>query len=150
MHVLIVGGRGQLGRAMQAELARQTARADGRVTVWNRPEHDLSDPQIARQLADLRPDLVINAAAWTNVDGAEANPEAANAANAFGPLYLAQGCDQCGAALVQVSTNEVFAGAPGTFYGEDDAPQPGSVYARSNWLVKRMCANCWNVYTLCG
>ncbi|MEZ4708865.1 MAG: dTDP-4-dehydrorhamnose reductase [Caldilineaceae bacterium] len=131
MHVLIVGGRGQLGSALQAELVRQTVSANVRLTVWNRPEYDLADPQIANQLANLRPDLVINAAAWTNVDGAEANPEAAQAANAYGPLYLAQGCDRCGAALVQVSTNEVFAGAPGTFYREYDEPQPGSVYARS-------------------
>ncbi|MCB9147169.1 MAG: dTDP-4-dehydrorhamnose reductase [Caldilineaceae bacterium] len=130
MHVLIVGGRGQLGRAMQAELAQQK-QPDSRVTVWNRPEHDLSDPQIADQLATLRPDLVINAAAWTNVDSAEAHPEAANAANALGPRYLAQGCAQCGATLVQVSTNEVFAGALGTFYREYDEPNPSSAYARS-------------------
>lgn len=131
MHVLIVGGRGQLGRAVQAELAQQPKSLGLHIATWNRPEHDLSNPRIADQLVALRPDLVINAAAWTNVDGAEANPDAAYAANALGPVYLAQGCDRCGASLVQVSTNEVFAGEMNKFYREDDEPQPGSVYARS-------------------
>ena len=131
MHIVVVGGRGQLGSAMQAELAQQTDWPGAQVTIWNRPDYDLSNARIADQLAELRPDLVINAAAWTNVDGAEANPDAAYAANALGPLYLAQGCNRCGAALVQISTNEVFAGMMGRFYREDDDPHPASIYARS-------------------
>ena len=116
---------------MQAELAPYTAQNALRMSIWNRPEHDLTNPQIADALVDLNPNLVINAAAWTNVDGAEASPDAAYAANALGPLYLAQGSERCGATLVQVSTNEVFAGKQGAFYAEDDLPQPGSVYAKS-------------------
>ncbi len=79
----------------------------------------------------LAPDVVINASAWTNVDGAEANPDAAYAVNALGPKYLAEGCARCGAALVQVSTNEVFPGHPGIFYREYDRTQAISSYARS-------------------
>jgi dTDP-4-dehydrorhamnose reductase len=75
--------------------------------------------------------VVINCAAWTNVDGAEAHPHAAYAANALGPQYLAEGCRRCGAALVHISTNEVFAGEPGRFYREYDQPVPGGIYARS-------------------
>jgi dTDP-4-dehydrorhamnose reductase len=63
----------------------------------------------------LAPDVVINAAAWTNVDGAESNPAGAYAANTLGPKYLAEGCAACGAALVQVSTNEVFPGSRVSF-----------------------------------
>ncbi len=130
MQLLIVGSRGQLGQALE-----QYYRQAGSValTLWSRPAHDLTDPAISQQLADLRPDVVINCAAWTNVDGAESQPEAAFAANADGPRYLALGCNQCGARLVQISTNEVFAGVPGTFYAETDAAQPQGVYARSKW-----------------
>ncbi|GIV77665.1 MAG: NAD(P)-dependent oxidoreductase [Litorilinea sp.] len=128
MHILIVGGRGQLGRAFHAVLAGQAGHT---VTVWQRPEHDITRPQVAQEVAALAPDLVINVAAWTHVDGAEAEPDAAYAANALGPAYLAEGCERCGATLVQISTNEVFAGEPGRFYREYDLPAPASVYARS-------------------
>ncbi|MCL4859854.1 MAG: dTDP-4-dehydrorhamnose reductase [Caldilineaceae bacterium] len=130
MHILIVGGRGQLGQALQALYA---GRAAHKLTIWNRPEHDLTDSGIAGHIAALRPDVVVNCAAWTDVDGAEANPAAAFAANADGPRSLAEGCARCAARLVHVSTNEVFAGEPGCFYAEDDLPQPHSVYARSKW-----------------
>jgi dTDP-4-dehydrorhamnose reductase len=75
--------------------------------------------------------VVVNCAAWTQVDAAEVQPEAAFAVNALGPALLAEGCARCGAALVQISTNEVFAGEPGHTYFEHDLPRPGSVYARS-------------------
>jgi dTDP-4-dehydrorhamnose reductase len=111
--------------------ATASAQRRYQLTLWSRPEYDIAAPGIADQVARLRPDVVINTAAWTNVDGAEANPAAAYAANALGPKYLAEGCQRCGATLVQMSTNEVFAGAPGMVYYEYDQPMPGGVYARS-------------------
>jgi len=134
MHVLIVGGLGQLGRAF-AEVFGQNP--DVRVTIWDLPEYDMTNPEISGLLASARPDLVLNAAAWTNVDGAEANPDAAYASNALGPKHLADGCVRCGASLVQISTNEVFAGTPGQVYREYDAPAPSSVYARSKAAGER-------------
>lgn len=128
MHILVIGSRGQLGQALQAVYGRRSGQ---RVSTWNRPHHDITDPAIAEQVKTLRPDVVINCAAWTHVDGAEANQSMAYAANALGPKYLAEGCAQCGATLVHISTNEVFAGEPGRFYREYDQPAPGSVYARS-------------------
>lgn len=128
MHLLLVGSHGQLGRAV---IAAVSAQRSYQLTLWSRPEHDIADPALADQVATLRPDVVINAAAWTDVDGAEANPTSAYAANALGPKYLAEGCRRCGAALVQISTNEVFAGTPGQLYYEYDQPAPNSVYARS-------------------
>jgi dTDP-4-dehydrorhamnose reductase len=101
------------------------------LTLWSRPQHDIADPEITGWVAALQPDVVINCAAWTNVDDAEAHPTAAYAANALGPQYLAEGCRRCGATLVHISTNEVFAGEPGRFYREYDQPAPASVYARS-------------------
>ncbi|MEZ4615848.1 MAG: dTDP-4-dehydrorhamnose reductase [Caldilineaceae bacterium] len=128
MHVLILGGRGQLARALT--VAYQTHK-DVRVTLWSRPTHDISLPTISEQVVALQPDIVVNAAAWTDVDGAESQPAAAYAANALGPKYLAEGCRQCGAFFVQVSTNEVFAGLGEQLYREYDQAMPRSVYARS-------------------
>jgi dTDP-4-dehydrorhamnose reductase len=126
MHILIVGAAGQLGRALVGRLAAQH-----QLTRWTHADYDIADPLTADTVAALHPDLVINAAAWTNVDGAESQPDAAYAVNALGPKYLAEGCARCGAALLQVSTNEVFAGDAGRFYREYDGLQPGNAYARS-------------------
>lgn len=128
MHVLITGGRGQLGRAVADAFGGQGS-AD--LTIWNRPEYDISNPAIVDTLCESSPDLVVNAAAWTNVDGAEEQPDAAYAVNALGASYLADGCRRCGAEMVHISTNEVFAGAMGQFYREYDQTAAGSTYARS-------------------
>lgn len=126
--ILIVGGQGQLGRALRTYFS-----ADSRFDVqsWQRPQQDITQPQITEQIVNLCPDVVINAAAWTNVDGAESNIDAAYAANTLGPKYLAEGCAKTGALLVQISTNEVFAGLEGHFYREYDLPSPNGIYARS-------------------
>ena len=134
MHILILGSRGQLGRALCETFQHEI---DASVSAWSRPEHDLANPVISEQIAELGPDIVINAAAWTNVDGAESEPDAAYAANTLGPHYIAEGCRRCGASMVQVSTNEVFAGVPGEFYREYDLPAPGGVYARSKLAGER-------------
>lgn len=126
MHVLILGANGQLGRAVQAACPSGYS-----LTVWGRAEADISQAEVIDQIAALQPDVVINCAAWTNVDGAEKEVEAAFAANALGAFHVACGCAACGATLVHVSTNEVFAGTPGRFYYEYEQPAPVSTYARS-------------------
>lgn len=128
MHLLIVGSNGQLGRAHMAVFG---ARQDVHITAWGGRDHDITQPRIADAIAALKPDVVLNCAAWTQVDAAESQPDAAFAANSLGPLHLAEGCAACAAALVQFSTNEVFAGVPGVVYYEYDQPAPRSVYARS-------------------
>jgi dTDP-4-dehydrorhamnose reductase len=135
MRVLITGAGGQLGRALQAVLA---GRPQTKVFAWDLADHDISDPAATQWVADLKPDVVINAAAWTNVDGAEANPDAAYTANTLAPKYLAEGCARCGAALLQVSTNEVFGGRMGAFYREYDPLDGGaSTYARTKLAAER-------------
>ena len=134
MHVLIVGGEGQLGRALHTIYAQ---RSEDQVTIWDRPGQDISQPAIADALHSLQPDIVINTAAWTNVDAAEEQPDTAYTVNALGPKYLAEGCRRCRALLVQISTNEVFPGAPGHIYREYDLPRAGSVYARSKLAGER-------------
>ena len=125
-HILLTGANGQLGQALASQFE-----SAGKLTCWTRPQYDITDPAIADAVAEARPDVVINAAAWTDVDGAEEAPQFAFNVNTLGPKYLAEGCALCGGTLVQISTNEVFAGVPGRFYHEYEDTSPGSVYARS-------------------
>ena len=141
MHLLILGTRGQLGSALVERLQHDR---HVRVTGWNRPAYDITAPAIADALCALQPDVVINCAAWTDVDGAEAHPDEAYAANALGPKYLAQGCAACGALLVHISTNEVFPGLPGVHYREYDCRQPAGVYARSKHAGEEAIHHCHN------
>ena len=125
-HILITGANGQLGQALATHFD-----SAAKLTCWTRPHYDIADPAIADAVAETKPDVVVNAAAWTDVDGAEEAPQFAFNVNALGPKYLAEGCARCGATLVQISTNEVFAGEPRRFYHEYEQTSPGSVYARS-------------------
>ena len=125
-HILITGANGQLGQALAAQFG-----STGKLTCWTRPRYDITDPAIADAVAETAPDVVINAAAWTDVDGAENAPRFAFEVNALGPKYLAEGCARCGGALVQISSNEVFAGEMSRVYHEYEMTSPGSVYARS-------------------
>ncbi len=90
MNVIVVGGLGQLGRALTHALAARGHRA----TVWDMPEVNITLPAVADAVVDARPDALINAAAWTNVDAAESNPQATYAVNALGPRWLAEGCER--------------------------------------------------------
>ena len=126
MRVLITGYRGQLGTSLQEAL-------DGH-DLWgvDLPEQDITDPEsIIDAVVDYRPDVVINAAALTDVDGCEGNPELAFRVNALGTQNMALACGRSGAAMVQVSTNDVFDGRMGRPYYEWDTPSPQSVYAHS-------------------
>ncbi len=126
MRIAITGSKGQLGTALQARLGRET------LLPLDLPEFDVTDPaQVRRALEGFRPDLVIHAAAMTNVDQCEAQPDPAYLANALGTQNVALACQRTGATLVYVSTNYVFDGAKGAPYLECDPPSPLSVYARS-------------------
>ena len=94
MRVLITGGLGQLGRSLQAALAR---RPQATVTIWELGDHDISTPAAADWVADLRPDVVINASAFTAVDAAEADEAGALAVNARGAAVLAAAAREAGA-----------------------------------------------------
>jgi dTDP-4-dehydrorhamnose reductase len=82
-------------------------------------------------IARCRPDVVVNCAAWTAVDDAEASEQQALAVNAGGPANLAAACAGAGARLVQISTDYVFAGDAGRPYAEDDVPAPRTAYGRT-------------------
>jgi len=133
---LVVGAAGQLG----AELMRALAAYPGvAVTGWTRADVDLTDPAAVRPaIADWAAGtgrggraVVFNAAAWTDVDGAERDEGAAYAVNAVAPGLLASGCASVGAELVHVSTDYVFPGNAERPYDEDAPVGPLGAYGRT-------------------
>jgi dTDP-4-dehydrorhamnose reductase len=128
MRVLITGASGQVGRALLA-LAPSAAT----VAALTHRDLDLTDAQaVQATVARFRPDLIINAAAYTAVDLAESQPELAHAVNALGPKYLAASALALGACrLLQVSTDYVFDGSARLPYTPTDTPRPLNVYGRS-------------------
>lgn len=126
MRVLITGGKGQLGRALEAALAGRG--------VWAPGHDDLDVTEVAvvdAAISGFRPDVVVHAAAWTDTAGCERDPVRALAVNAEGAANVAEACARAGAALLYISTNEVFDGERREPYREDDKPNPINHYARS-------------------
>jgi len=130
--IVITGCLGQLGRALHAALADRT------LLLLDLPEGDITDPAIVPVIADFQPDVVIHPAAYTDVDGAEREPDAAYRVNVWGTQNVALACQQAGAALLYVSTNEVFDGSADVPYREWDRPNPINVYARSKAAGERV------------
>lgn len=125
LKILQFGTTGQLG----AELLRQAPGRDVALTALSRADCDLADPAAAAaKVAEVRPDLVVIAAAYTAVDLAESEPELARTINATAPGAIAAAAQAVGAAVVNISTDYVFDGAGGAPYGEDAATNPLNVY----------------------
>lgn len=127
MRLLVTGCNGQLGW----ELARALAPL-GEVTATNRATLDLSRPEtIAPAIRTLKPDVILNAAAYTAVDQAESEPVLATAINTTAPAILAEEAKRSGALLVHYSTDYVFDGTKASPYTEEDATNPLSVYGKT-------------------
>ncbi|WP_271409666.1 dTDP-4-dehydrorhamnose reductase [Pseudomonas sp. Q1-7] len=127
MKILITGNSGQVARELQLAL---TGRAD--VVALGRDQLDLADPElIRRRVRTEAPDLLINAAAYTAVDQAENEPEAAFAINATAPGVLAEEATTLGIPLFHYSTDYVYDGAKTGPYTEDDPTGPLGIYGRS-------------------
>jgi dTDP-4-dehydrorhamnose reductase len=118
--ILVIGSGGQLATALAQEGGAEIRRL-------GRPELDLERPETIR-LPEERPRMVVNAAAWTAVDAAEGEPEAAMRANRDGPAALAALCAEAGVPLLHVSTDYVFDGEKGAPYVETDPTSPTGVY----------------------
>jgi dTDP-4-dehydrorhamnose reductase len=128
MKWLIVGGGGQLGHAMQVELANTGIE----YLALNRSQLDISNEyEVVRVLKEVRPGVVLNAAAWTDVDEAERDEAAARRVNAHGPSFLAKACIIVDAKLVHVSTDYVFSGRSHTPWSEAEVLEPVSAYGRT-------------------
>jgi dTDP-4-dehydrorhamnose reductase len=131
--VLLTGVAGQLGH----ELARLLP-ALGDTIALDRTRLDLTDTaSIRRVVRDARPDLIVNAAAYTAVDRAEAEPEIAHAVNARAPEVLAEEAHRIGALLVHFSTDYVFDGSASEPYREDAPVNPINVYGASKLAGER-------------
>ncbi|MCY4077409.1 MAG: dTDP-4-dehydrorhamnose reductase [Acidobacteria bacterium] len=131
MRVLVTGAGGQLGAAV----GRLFAAAGDDVTRAARSDIDLTDPgRVHARVADARPEVLVNCAAYNDVDGAEDDVRTALAVNAFGVRILAAAARTAGAVLIHYGTDFVFDGEAERPYTEDDAPNPRSVYAASKLL----------------
>ena len=132
--VLVFGAGGQVGR----ELTQRPAPAGFTVVGLNHADADIADRDaVARAVRQQRPEIIINAAAYTAVDKAESEIERAFAINEAGPRHLAAAAREAGALLVHYSTDYVFAGRKAAPYVEDDPIAPTSVYGRSKEAGER-------------
>ncbi|MER5641715.1 dTDP-4-dehydrorhamnose reductase [Kitasatospora sp. NPDC002227] len=127
---LVTGAGGMLGRDVVSVLSSDE------VTAYDRAALDITDPAAVRA-AVAGHDVVVNCAAWTDVDGAEAAEEAATAVNGTGVEHLARACAETGARLVQVSTDYVLPGDGSAPYPEDAATGPLNAYGRSKLVGER-------------
>ncbi|KKU12122.1 MAG: dTDP-4-dehydrorhamnose reductase [Parcubacteria group bacterium GW2011_GWC2_45_7] len=142
MHILVIGAKGMLGQ----EFVRQLRDKD--VVGWGREDIDITNAaEVMQKIGDIKPGLIINCAAYNNVDKAENEPQVAMAINGEAIGYLAAAALKCGAAFVHFSSDYVFSGelsatqldaAACNFvtigYMEEDLPNPVSVYGQSKAL----------------
>ncbi|MDP5278758.1 dTDP-4-dehydrorhamnose reductase [Sphingomonas sp. DG1-23] len=127
MKVLVTGANGQVGLAIA-----RTAPAEAEVIALSRNELDICNPSaMTAIIAAINPDVVINAAGYTQVDKAESEERTAFRTNGDAVGDLARLCEMAGAKLVHFSTDFVFDGAKGSPYAIDDSPAPLSIYGRS-------------------
>lgn len=136
--VLLLGGHGLLGSAFRRAWS---ARPGITLTEFTRAELNLTRPGQIRQLLEHTEfDLLVNAAAYTQVDDAEVQPELAMAVNADAPGVLAELCAARGARMVHFSTDYVFDGTRPGLYTEEDTPGPISTYGQSKWEGEKLVA----------
>lgn len=125
--ILLTGKNGQVGWELQRSLA-----PFGRIWAYDRQELDLQDSDALRRvIQEIKPDLIVNAAAYTAVDKAETDQGAAHAINAVAPMIMAEEAKKCGALLVHYSTDYVFDGTGKRPYIENDPVNPLSVYGKT-------------------
>ncbi|MEO5965133.1 MAG: NAD(P)-dependent oxidoreductase, partial [Candidatus Limnocylindrales bacterium] len=142
MRVAVTGADGRLGRALIAALEEAPFTGPKGPVAWRRPAFDLdvlTDGGAAALIDRDRPEVVIHAAAWTDVDGCARDPGLAMRRNGDATGALARACAAAGVELVLVSTNEVFDGAraDGVGYAPDDEPHPVNGYGASKLAAER-------------
>jgi dTDP-4-dehydrorhamnose reductase len=142
VRIAVTGAGGRLGRAMLAALADAPFTGIAGPLAWSRPDYDLDDPgAAARLVARDRPEVIVHAAAWTDVDGCARDPDSAHRRNADAVAHLAGAAASSGIDLILISTNEVFDGrrTDGRGYRPDDRPNPINAYGASK-LAGEMAA----------
>ncbi len=147
MRVYITGIKGQLGQALSHQWA---GLAD--VSGSDLPEVSITDPAaITGSITSARPDVVVHCAALTDVDGCARDPQLAYQVNGLGTQNVAIACQLADAALVHISTNEVFSGDKARAYHEFDQPKPVNPYGHSKaiaeWYVRHLSSRFFIVRT---
>jgi dTDP-4-dehydrorhamnose reductase len=133
MRILLTGKNGQVGFELQRSLAPL-----GELIALDRAHCDLAKPDVLRALMrEARPDVIVNAAAYTAVDRAESETEQARAVNARAPGVLGEEAQRLGALVVHFSTDYVFDGSKNEPYTETDPPNPQSTYGASKWAGEK-------------
>jgi dTDP-4-dehydrorhamnose reductase len=128
MKILVTGSNGQLGW----EICRQGKERGFSIIPLDIPEFDITDQAaVSRAVSESEPDSVLNCAAYTAVDRAEAEQKSAFAVNSDGPFYLAAACAEKGVPLIHISTDYVFDGCKAGPYLETDKASPIGIYGRS-------------------
>lgn len=134
--ILVLGAKGSLGGQLVKVFSSEGPEA-AEVIGWDRGEVDITDRElILKKIADVKPDLLINAAAYNAVDKCEENDqeyELAKKINIDGPKFLAEACLKIGAVFVHYSTDYVFDGQNKSGYKENDEPKPANRYGKSKY-----------------
>ena len=127
MRVLLTGANGQLGSALCEVFGNET------VIPKDLPDFDLTRSSVEEEIVGSAPDLIIHAGAYTDVDGAEREPDLALAVNTKGTEQIARAAVRLGARLIYISTDYVFDGTQRIPYRENDIPRPINRYGFSKW-----------------
>ena len=137
MRILVTGSNGQVG----FELCRIAEKSEHEWLCLDRSGLDItSEVEVDKVVTRFKPNIVINAAAYTAVDKAETEKNIALSVNAYGPMYLAQACQRVGAALLHISTDYVFSGNSDKPYSEDDDVEPTGHYGVSKLKGEHLVA----------
>lgn len=144
MKILLLGNTGQVGWELNRTLLTL-----GELTALDYPQIDMADPKSIRAIvSEHKPDLIVNATAYTDVDRAETERELAMAINGVGPGILAEEARKRGAALIHYSTDYVFDGTKGSPYTEEDAPNPINWYGETKLAGERAIQEVGGAYLI--
>jgi len=128
LRILVTGANGLVGRA----LVEHCLTSGDEVLAYDHKSLDIAAPQAVETIVgEERPEVIVNCAAWTDVDGCETDPEKAQRVNSLGPENLARASRKANAILITISTDYVFDGKRDGFYTQRDQPEPISVYGKS-------------------
>jgi dTDP-4-dehydrorhamnose reductase len=143
MKILVTGAAGRLGSKLLTVLAARGHEVTGADIVGdNVTRLDIGDFEATQKFVNsFNPDIIVHPAAWTDVDGCAKDPEKAIAINGFGTQHVAVAAANVGAAVLYVSSNEVFDGRTGRPYREYDITNPINPYAYSKWVGERSVVN---------
>ncbi|MBD2293846.1 dTDP-4-dehydrorhamnose reductase [Anabaena sphaerica FACHB-251] len=137
MKILLTGVSGQVGWEIQ-----RTLMTVGDVISVGRSQMDLAQPDTIREtIRDVKPDLIVNPAAYTAVDQAESEPDLAMAINGIAPGVIAEEAKRLGAAMIHYSTDYVFDGTKNTPYQENDQPNPQNIYGKTKLVGEEAIAS---------